>query len=357
MVYKIHLIMREKIAPTLLIFIILAFLALVSCGKGVNQEKSFGKVSSISADTARIGQLLQANNLALLDDYLVLQNGSDGVEDFYFVYSYPGLGFLYSFGKRGRGPGEYMMPAIIKNTPGNVLGFRDHATDAIVFYEIKDSGAELVSSKILRSPDSDRFFWEINVMEDSTLLVKHQGDKKGATELWSAASGIVDSLPNTFAKLPRKLGKDYFTIFDDYLISAKGDRFALAYNMIDRIEFGEVRDGKLLIDSSVGADSTPDFHLYGDDSETEFSVDRNIIHYENLYAGNDYVYALYSGKRMDETEERHSSLIEIYSWDGTPVELLDLETPIAYIAVDENSRTVYGINPDMSDEMILVYRF
>ena len=127
--------------------------------------------------------------------------------------------------------------------------------------------------------------------------------------------------------------------------------------MIDRIETGEVIGDKIRKTFWTGAKVPPKFHLYGKDEGTEYSIDRNIIYYENLYAGEDYVYGLYSGRRLDETETGHSSAIEIYSWDCTPVKLLHLDEPVAYFAVDEDTRTIYAVNPAMSEENILIFKF
>lgn len=331
----------------------------VSCAVGDRADKVFGREITVEAEYIPVNELLEINNIVKLDDYLILQNESEGVEDFFFVYSYPEIEFLYSFAKRGRGPNEYFLPAVIKNTPGNILGFRDHATDNIAFYDITDSGATLMRTIPFKSEDSFRFFWEINYVSDSVILTKHQGYKTGATESWNVdRCEVVDSLPNTFEKLRHRLGKSYYTIFDDYFLVAGGGRFAQAYLMIDRIEFGSIDDnGRMSIVSSVGMDTAPDFYLYRRNETTEFNVDRNIVYYENLVAGDEYVYALYSGDRLDDTEKNHSSEIEIYDWEGTPCELLHLDVPVAWFTVDEENRTIYAVSPSVPEENILKYSF
>ena len=272
---------------------------------------------------------MQMCNLVLLDDYIVLQNSSEAVDDFFFVYSRRGMEFLYSFAGRGRGPEEYLMPVLIKNVPGNVLGFRDHATDKVAFYEVGHSSAVLKDSFVFESNDRERFFWEINYIEGSGFLLKHQGYKDGHTELWNMrAMQVDDIIPNTFENISRKLGKSYYTIFDDYLISAYGKNFARAYFMIDRIELGTVNDRKIQLTAAIGSASAPDFYLYRKNEKGEFNVDKNIIYYENLYAGKDAVYALYSGDRLDNTEQNHSSAVEVYDWEGQPVALLKLDVPL-----------------------------
>ena len=331
-------------------------LILTSCGSET-AEKNFGEVKDVSAELIGIDELLQANNIIKLEDYIVLQNGSEAVEDFYFVYSYPDLRFLYSFARRGRGPNEYIFPSVVKNTDGNVLAFKDHATDLIAFYRITDSSAELQMSMTFKSDDS-RFFWEINCIGDSLMLVKHQDYKTGARELWNPYDHVmVDSIPNTFEKLPSLMGKNYFTIFDDYQISANCNRFAVAYTFIDRIELGRINNGSITLESEIGVKSPPKFYNYGRREVKEYNIDKNIVYYENVYSGEKYVYALYSDDRLDNTEKNHSSVLEIYSWSGEPVCQLNLEYPIAYFAVDEEHNVIYGLNPNGFEDKVLIYRY
>lgn len=353
-IYMMKIKMRLGVAVICAVVVMLA----PSCRRDAADDKHFAVEKDLKAEYVDISELLQINNIFMLEDYLVLQNTSEAVDDFFFVYSYPEMDFLYSFAKRGRGPGEYMMPGLIKNTKGNILGLRDHATDILAFYEITGSGAVPAGSSRFSSPDNDRFFWEINSMGDSLFLVKHQGDRRGATELWDYARGrVVDSIPNTFDRLPKKLGRGYYTIFDDYMVSANGNRFAVAYFMIDRIETGEVSAGEIIRISDIGSSTAPDFYLYGKNETDHFNVDRNIVYYENLYAGKNSIYALYSHDRLDNTEKNHSRQMEVYSWELEPLMKLHLEYPVAYFTVDESSRIIYGVNPELFPDKLLVYKY
>lgn len=335
----------------------LCLLTAVSCGDGASSGKDFGEPEEVEAEFVQISEILKINDIVKLEDYIVLQNSGEGADYFYYVYSCPELEFLYSFARQGRGPEEYLMPAAIGNTSGNVIGFRDHATDMLAFYEVSDTAAVLKGSYRMASPDPYRFFWEINMAGDSLLLVKHQGDRSGARELWSVSGVMKDSIGNSFPKLPRSMGKNYYTIFDDYHISASGNRFVFAYSLIDRLEMGEIRGGRICLTAAVGTEDTPEFYLYGDDTATEFSIDRNIVTYENVYAGRDCVYALYSGQRMDDTDMNHSSRIEVYSWNGEPVRLLSLDVPVSSFIVDEDNGVIYAVNPELHEDKILRFRF
>ena len=65
--------------------------------------------------------------------------------------------WLYSFGHKGNGRNEYLMPTVIKNMPSNQFAFRDHATDNYATFLLTDSTAILLNET--KHPVSDgRFF-------------------------------------------------------------------------------------------------------------------------------------------------------------------------------------------------------
>ena len=314
----------------------------------------FLEIRNLKAEVIRYDELLLANNIILLDDYMILQNGADKVDCFYYVYSYPDIKFLYSFALCGRGADEYMMPSIIKNVSGNRLEFKDHFRDIIAEYIVADSCAYLIDTTYFKSPD-ERFFWEINRLSDSLVLTKHQSHNDGNTELWDINKGsCLDVVNNTFSHLKKNMGKEYFSIYDDYMLSCNGNKFAIAYYMLDRLELGQIKEGKIQKNCFIGENTVPDFYRYGYNEKKDFNIDRNIIYYENLYVTNEAVYALYSNKRLDVTEREHSNIIEKYSWSGDPLMRYELDYPLAYFVVDERTHSIYGINPSI-DNVILKY--
>jgi hypothetical protein len=90
---------------------------------------------------------------------------------------------------------------------------------------------------------------------------------------------IADFIPNTF-DLEKKLGKDYYTTFEESLVVRNNKRFAYGYLMIDLIEFGSIQNNKISITNRVGMKKSPNFYLYElgrKGGEFEYNVQRNII--------------------------------------------------------------------------------
>lgn len=77
---------------------------------------------------------------------------------------------------------------------------------------------------------------------------------------------------------------------------------------------------------------------------TIFSVDLTEdtqIGYINLSATTQYVYALYSNKKVYEAS-RKSNIVLVFDWNGNPVKKYVLDTDAYYIAVDEVQQNIYA---------------
>lgn len=322
-------------------------------------EKDFAVSQTLRPSLKNFQEIIKVGHIYATADYMVLHNVYDNATDFFYVYSRPELDFLYSFGHRGNGRNEYMMPVVIENMPGNRFAFRDHATDAYATFLLTDSAAVL--SDEVRHPVTDgRFFWEINYVADGQYLLKRSSSSLSARELWDLDDYLLlDELPNTF-RLKEELGDAYSTEFDDCWLSVSQNCFATAYFFINRLEFGRVENDSLKLNSFVGVADAPDFHLLGNarsGGKYEYDVEHNMVHYEALTSTSEGVYALYAGVPWGELDKRHSSVIEFYHWDGKPVKRFLLEEPVSDIVVDEARKLIYGINLDLHEDAILVFDY
>lgn len=329
-----------------------------SCQRS-SYEKTFPMVQDLYASQMSFNEVIKVGDIYKLDNYFILRNIHDNAEYFFYVYSYPEFKYLYSFCRRGNGANEYLMPTVIKNMPGNQFAFRDHATDTYATFLVTDSIATLINQE--RIPPTDgRFCWEINYVSDEQYVLKRNNSKQSSRELWDLKRNLMlDELPNTF-DLANKMRENYYTEFDDYWISVSDSFFAFAYFFIDRIEFGKVEGKKLKLNHFVGTTKTPEFYLFTNTmsgGKFKYNVDNNIVHYETLVSTPHNVYGLYAGIPWGEMEKIHSSLIEVYNWEGTPIKLLKLNESISSFVVDEKNELIYGINPDSHEDAILVFNY
>ena len=332
---------------------------MISCKQEKVVEKHFVESQTLQPSLKKFQEIIKVGNIYSTDDYMVLRDAYDNATDFFYVYSRSDLEFLYSFGHRGNGRNEYLLPTVIENMPGNQFAFRDHATDTYATFLLTDSTAVLLSET--RHPVTDgRFFWEINYVGNQQYFLKRSNSRLSTRELWNIDDYLLlDKLPNTF-DLADELGDAYYTEFDDCWLSASKNSFAVAYFFINRIEFGRVEDGKLKLNGFVGAVEAPDFYLFGESKlggKYKYNVENNIVYYEALTSTTEGVYALYSGIPWGDLEKQHSSIIEFYDWNGKAVKQFILEEAISDLVVDEKNKLIYGINLDTHEDAILVFNY
>lgn len=338
---------------------LLLCLCVCSCKQEKTIEKNFAVSQKLQPSLKTLQEIIKFGNIYTTTDYLVLSDAHSNATDFFYVYSRPNLKFLYSFGHRGNGRNEYLMPTVIKNMPSNQFAFRDHATDNYATFLLTDSTAILLNET--KHPVSDgRFFWEINYVANQQYLLKRSNSKLSTRELWNLDDYCsLDKLPNTFS-LEKELGDAYYTEFDDCWLSVSQTSFAVAYFFINRLEFGKIKNGKLKLNGFVGVTDAPDFYLFEEakpGGKYKYNVDNNVVYYEALASTPEGVYALYSGVPWGDLEKKHSSLIEFYSWEGKPIKQFILEEPLSDFVVDENHKLIYGINPDSHEDAILVFNY
>lgn len=329
----------------------------VACQQKKDEGRQFPVTLQVTPSFVPIQEIIQIGNLYKQGDYMILQNTERNASSFFYVYSYPDFHYLYSFCPRGNGPGEYLMPAVIKNTPGNIFSFRDHGTDQIVTYQLSDSAA-LPAGKFDCKPDETHFFWEINYIDANKYVLKSSTNQSNARELWDLAQRKkLASLPNTF-DLAQEMGENYYPEFDDFQIASFAEKMVFAYFLIDRIEIGQVKGDKMQINTSIGTNKIPDFHLFNQETEGKYkySVDYNRVYYEYVTCTDQYIYALSARIPWGDLNRQHSSILEVYDWQGKPVKAIHLQQSLSAFTVDENTQTIYGINPDTTEDAILVYK-
>lgn len=323
------------------------------CSKDVN----FSKDISLKADSIKIEPIIKAGNIYYFDPYIIVSDVSSEVKRHFHVFDEK-LSYLYSFCDYGQGAEECIMPTVVRNTLDTKFTVRDHATGLYHIYDLDNEKATHVSLYNIKEFAPNEFLWEMCIVSDSTILAKGVSPRHNIRRLIDIKTETsIDSIPQTF-NLPEAMGKDYYPEFDDFWQVSNGKEFADAYFFINRIEFGTILNNKLKVNSFVGAESVPDFFLYTDqpsNGKYEYNVDNNIVYYEWLTGSEKSVYAGYFGQPWGDID-KHSNVVETYSYSGKPCIMYHLDIPISNAAIIEKMNILVGINPDRSDEFFYVYK-
>ncbi|MFI3261434.1 MAG: BF3164 family lipoprotein [Rikenellaceae bacterium] len=69
--------------------------------------------------------------------------------------------------------------------------------------------------------------------------------------------------------------------------------------------------------------------------------------FKGISSSDNYVYALYSGKLLEDKTYPYGEVIYVASWDGKDTYKIKLDKSISRLAVDANDEYIYGITPEM----------
>ena len=347
--------MRNISLLTICLFVLLCF----SCNDTEYVEKKFPLFQELKANEVHINEIFKLWEIYKLKNYIIFRDGSENCNVFFYVYKYPEFKFLYSFAQKGQGPGEYRSPSIIRDTRDNFFSFRDYQT--FVTYQLSDSSSTIINSSKIPTLESGFLLTGITQVDDSLFLAKPQSNRWTRRELINLyTQEILDDIPNTF-NLEKKLGKEYYTTFEESLVVSNNKRFVYGYLLIDLIEFGLIKNNKIVITNRVGMKKPPNFYLYGaggmQGRKYEFNVQHNIVYYNDIQCGNNYVYALYANIPMGDLKNEQAFFIEVYTWDGNPVALLKLDKGISNFVVDEEMQTIYGFDVNFNEDYLYSFKF
>jgi len=127
-----------------------------------------------------------------------------------------------------------------------------------------------------------------------------------------------------------------------------GNALAVAYNKSDRIEI--YKDDKInaVIEGPGPKDPIYSFKDEGNNISSPVESLNTVFTNLQVYASNDYIYSLYSGKDHFKT---CGGAIRIFDWNGKPVRLINLDKDYCTITVKEMHKkaTVYTVDPSTSE--------
>lgn len=124
------------------------------------------------------------------------------------------------------------------------------------------------------------------------------------------------------------------------------NKFVYALNNSSNIDFFEIVDSKIQLIRSIRI-RDPQNKPMSDGPFNGVIPDRDCgIGYIDLTVTDKYVYALYTDKKMVDDRGKgnsfSSNVILVFDWNGNPVEILQLNQEVYYIAVNEKRNLMYA---------------
>lgn len=334
------------------------FLLLYMCVVGGCQDKKKNMVLDLFSESQ---QLVQKKEFPINEDSLAQIEGlvCDGenliVSDHYSGNNYTlfdveSREFIARFGAIGQGPAEIPLGCYgyLSNRCFSV--FNDQ-TGIVMKYSMDSLRNDKVNGSpvcLTRYTIPDARISRLIAIDDRTFV--GAGEYKSRyqylifdknSKVWDGGVEIYNAGDSTFNIHTRFLANQGVLI-----MHPEKKAFAYSVNFSSNIDFFEIVNDKIKIKKSLRLGDPICEPVVGSvaGGGTYHSVQRtenSETGYIGLSATTEYVYALYSDKKLNENGWK-SNIVLLFDWDGNPVKKYILNADAYYIAVDENRKNLFA---------------
>jgi len=306
-------------------------------GEFLLAEKDFGEVIELQGTSHPVDQIFKVSECEFiaLDSILIVKNQNN--QEMFMAFSLPDFTFLKSFGRLGRGPGEFQYPSLVKDESGEFICFiyertNDHLYSLNKELEISElpiqfeKGTKKYSDKQLYGISSMNFFYVESI------------------RMGKAIFGLSSDIDTTKTTLIKSLvfsdeHKNWAAYIGDFGVNGKKNRAVFAYKYFKRLVF-------LDFENETSKTVFFDLPIKTKKGDNVSMLDpSNISHYWGMSSNEKYVYILYSGRTpIEVTKELNKSsgyiYVEKFDWNGNPVSKYKLDH-WGYFCVNQEENMIY----------------
>ena len=304
-----------------------------SACKKENRTNTFSFPQEIKLDVKteinfdEIGPLINPLDLYMKNDYLFIS--SSKTDSILYIYSLPDIKYINSYGRQGAGPDEFGGCFCFCKSSNNFIYFKGYSNPMqIGSYKVDKNGSPIIQQRYkLKHAVMTNF---VSILNDSIYLYFD------IDQLTIVQVNLKNGKKIRDLKLEKDDHKEPYFYSNQGVLASNGNSIVYTYSYKKQID---IYDINLSLKKTIIWD-------YKNIKPTVGDFDNAIHHYLNVYAGEKYFYALYSGmseKSNSKTPQKNYSL-EVYDYDGNPVIKYALEKIPVSFTVDEKRGLLYGFD-------------
>ena len=283
--------------------------------------------------------------ISIGDQYLILTNSQEN--SLFKVYALPDLTFLYSWGKQGRGPDEFLVAPITNlNQVDERVYVYELGTRELKSYQVTDSTFSNLRTNSISYEGQTNVHTSLTVVTDSLVIAEY--GKEHADDDYEYIALEPDNETPKF-KFGDYLTDDqqgferYFSDFKTTAASPNSHRIASFYLYHNRLKIFDDK-GELLHNRQVR------------DSEL---LNRDIIQGEFQYriimdVSESFIFSMGIYKNREEIADSTDNMMttfEIWDWNGKPLQRVRFDRFINHFTVSDELQKVYGYSDLINDEI------
>ena len=335
---------------------IFIFLFFVSCANRPEQEileaNDFEKAIKLNSEKINVPpNLYYVYQMVLLDSILVTVDTK--ADKIFGVYKADNLEFMGSYIKKGRGPLEEInFDAFIQPLFNNTFMYR--SLKSIKFLKFNLKLLEFEIQKEILLPGQLLDFSHPFIVNDSIIAgwsVLQQSSKE--YQCLNINTRETCEFGPPYPKIIKDISlKQKASVFSK-IITVKPDNklFASAYDKFKMIRIYS-KKGEVLKEIRFKNDMYFSKDILSKNPEN-INLDKIKLHYQKIKSTNKYVYALYSGKSLNEVsnsiESSFCNEIHVWDWQGKQIAKLILDKNIFSFVVSPRNKYIIGTTLDDID--------
>lgn len=269
---------------------------------------------------------------------------------FLTIYSLPEQRVRTQWGAIGRGPHEFPIPSLGEMCDKDRVAIYSNSLNRMETFELQADSLTYLSTFhfpvwMKRQRSLPKPYTRLVQYDDTLFVGTSFLPRQIAVELLDMrGERIVDAVD-----FPLRPSEGGYSAPFECKAALCGDRMAVAYRYIDRIELYDLSPQGFRLTHVIGSDTSQE-ELCAQDRDDEM-----VFYYSDIVCGQRYVYALWQGVRTGQLGTTESR-IEIF--DAANGEMLRILSPARYltdIVVDEEAGIIYGHDP-LNEDCLYVCR-
>ena len=273
---------------------------------------------------------------------------SPSLQPFFYIKPNESPQALFRFGNKGQGPDDFLMPSSIQYIDNKVIGVFDLMSKTYCEFSIPNEPDELKIEK------------KTKIQIRSSNVIKTAFNQYIGLSMEEKMFLLADStgMPiNTFFEYPYKDNDERQFVSRSHAYQGmiatnlSKDKFVYSSYQGDIIHFYKIGNNNITPIAKIESEY-PLYSKRNDNYDGVMFDAKTKIGYIATYATDKFVYAIYSGTKINEIKNVNfeGKILHIFDWNGVLVKEYALDIPCSYLCISDDESKIWAVasNPEIT---------